>query len=192
VQDSVYDDCIAMAAAVVDEATIGDPFDAATIMGPVISAGHCERIESVIERALAENAGRLITGGKRLGGSLSEGYFLPPTVFVDVDNSSHLAQEEVFGPVLSVIRFRDEDEAIKLANETRYGLAAYVWTKELRRAHRLVERLEAGQIWVNATEASLPPNAPYGGLRDSGFGKEGGREGVREFLRVKSVQMGLD
>jgi aldehyde dehydrogenase (NAD+) len=191
VQDSAYDECVEMAVAVAEQVKVGDPFDAATVMGPVISAAHCERIESIIARARAEKAGRLITGGKRLGGSLSGGYFLPPTVFADVDNSSNLAQEEVFGPVLSLIPFRDEDEAIKLANETRYGLAAYVWTNDLRRAHRLSDQLEAGQIWVNAA-GGLPPNAPYGGLRDSGYGKEGGKEGVQEFLRIKSVQIGLD
>jgi aldehyde dehydrogenase (NAD+) len=155
-------------------------------MGPVISAAACGRILGVIERAVSENAGRLLTGGTRLGADLADGFFIAPTVFGEVDPASSLAGEEVFGPVLSVFSFRDEAEAVAIANATSYGLAGYLWTNELKRAHRVSAALEAGWIGVNGFPP-MPPNAPFGGYKRSGFGREGGPEGIREFVRTKNI-----
>jgi len=177
--------------AVAESPTIGDPLDPANDMGPVISESACTRIMGYIEDAQTTGTGRLLTGGTRLGGELAGGYFVQPTVFVDVDNSSPIAQEEVFGPVLSVIRFHDEAEAVALANDTRFGLAAYVHTKDLKRAHTVADDLEAGWVGVNA----FPPmtaSAPFGGTKISGFGKEGGRTGIEEFVQHKNVYIPLD
>jgi aldehyde dehydrogenase (NAD+) len=117
---------------------------------------------------------------------LANGFFIEPTVFADVDPNSELAQTEVFGPVLAVIPFTDEAEAVEIANATRYGLSAYVQTNDLRRAHRVAESLEAGEVMINGA-LNLAVNRPFGGIGISGMGKEGGRQGIEEFLRVKGV-----
>jgi aldehyde dehydrogenase (NAD+) len=190
VQDSVYDEVVDRVVAVARSPKIGDPLDHEVTMGPVISESACTRIMGHIERAQADGAGRLLTGGRRLDGELAEGCFIEPTVFVDVDNASPIAQEEVFGPVLSVLRFRDEAEAVRLANDTRFGLAAYVHTRDLVRAHAVADDLEAGWVGVN----SFPPlaaSAPFGGTKLSGFGIEGGRAGLEEFVHHKNIYIPL-
>ncbi len=191
VQDSVYDEVIDRVRAVAESPTIGDPLDFDTTMGPVIGEAACARILGYIEAAKSTRTGRLLTGGTKMGGDLADGYFIEPTVFVDVDNASPIAQEEVFGPVLSVIRFHDEEEAIRLANDTRFGLAAYVHTRDLVRAHRVVDDLEAGYIGVNAFPP-MPATAPFGGTKLSGFGIEGGRAGIEEYVHQKNVYIPLD
>ena len=127
-----------------------------------------------------------MAGGSRIGGDLADGYFLQPTVFGDVDTKSPLAQEEIFGPVLSIIRFSDEADAIENANDTSYGLAGYVHTRDFSRAHRVAAALDAGYIGINGFPP-LPVQAPFGGYKQSGSGREGGREGILEFLRLKNV-----
>src|SRR5690606_37345167 len=129
----------------------------------------CEPILGHIERGKAEGA-RLVCGGHALTGA-AKGRFIAPTVFVDVDNSMSLAREEIFGPVLSVIRFDNEDEAIRIANDTRFGLAAGLWTSDLARAHRIVPKLRAGTVWVNDYRV-VTPEIPVGGYRQSGIGRE--------------------
>jgi aldehyde dehydrogenase (NAD+) len=191
VQDTVYDEVIDLVRAVAESPTIGDPLDPAVTMGPVISESACTRILGYIDAAKATRTGRLVTGGNRVGGDLADGFFIEPTVFVDVDNASPIAQEEVFGPVLSVIRFHDEEEAIRLANDTRFGLAAYVHTRDLVRAHRVVDDLEAGYIGVNSFPP-MPATAPFGGTKLSGFGVEGGRAGIEEYVHQKNVYIPLD
>jgi acyl-CoA reductase-like NAD-dependent aldehyde dehydrogenase len=191
VEDSVYEDVLAAVGAVAESLVVGDPLDPTTQMGPVISERHCQRIVGMIERAASSGAGSLVTGGERLGGTLADGYYLPPTVFGAVDPTSEIAQEEVFGPVLSVIPFSGETEAVRIANSTRYGLAGYVWTGSAKRAHRMASQLEAGAIGLNG-HPLVNPNTPFGGYRSSGFGREGGRWGLQEFLRTKNVQMPLD
>ncbi len=165
---------------------LGDPLDPETQMGPVISEAHCERILGVVEQARAEDAGKLLLGGSRRGGELADGYFVEPTVFGDVAPDSHLAQHEVFGPVQSVLRFEGEEEALAVANATRYGLGAFVFTRDVGRAHRVAAAFDAGYVGVNAFP-NLPPTAPFGGVKDSGFGREGGRAGIEEFVRIKNV-----
>jgi aldehyde dehydrogenase (NAD+) len=170
------------------DVTVGDPLTAVD-MGPVISESSCLRVLDAIERASRSQA-TLLTGGKRFGDDLADGYFIEPTVFADVDPTSDLAQREVFGPVLSIMRFEDEADAVKLANNTPFALAAYVHTSDLARAHRLADRLRAGYVSVNGVNP-MPPTAPFGGFGESGFGREGGSAGIEEFVRVKNVWISL-
>jgi aldehyde dehydrogenase (NAD+) len=186
VQDSVYAEVEGRVAEVANALRVGDPFDPVTTMGPVINEAACDRILSVIGRAVTEGSGRLLCGGHRVGGALSDGYFIEPTVFSDVDNGSSLAQDEVFGPVLSLIRFTDEADAVMRANDTRYGLGGLVFTQDIDRAHRVAAALEAGYVGINGFPP-MPPGAPFGGMKNSGFGREGGEDGIREFLQVKNV-----
>ncbi|MDF3310070.1 aldehyde dehydrogenase family protein [Rhodococcus sp. T2V] len=187
-QDSIYDRFIEELVTSVEELRIGDPLDQATEVGPVITAGARDRILGVVDRAKTENAGQLLTGGASLD---SNGYYVTPTIFGDVDHTSSLAQDEVFGPVLSVIRFSEEDEAITKANSTSFGLAGYIHTRDVARAHRVADRLEAGFISVNGMNP-MPATTPFGGIKNSGFGREGGRAGIEEFLHLKNVYVALD
>lgn len=189
VQRSVYDDVVKRVADMAQGITIGDPFEAATMSGPVVNQAAVDRIQRMVAQAKADGSRLVIGGGLangRFDGPLSGGYFVEPTVFADVDPNSELAQTEVFGPVLAIIPFDTEEEAIEIANGTRYGLAAYLCTNDLGRAHRVTEALESGEVLVNGA-TGLAVNRPFGGVGISGIGKEGGREGLAEFLRVKSI-----
>ena len=190
VEESVYKDFLDRIVKRASSIVLGDPFDPATQMGPVINEAACHRILGVIEQAVAEGP-HLMTGGSRAGGELAAGYFIEPTVFADVDPASQLAQQEVFGPVLAVTPVADEDEAVAVANDTKFGLAGYLWTNDLKRAHRVAEALEAGWIGVNGFPP-MPPNAPFGGNKQSGFGREGGLEGLLEYVRTKNVYIDLN
>ncbi|MET3953297.1 aldehyde dehydrogenase (NAD+) [Rhodococcus sp. OAS809] len=191
VQNTVYDAFMERFIGAVESAKIGDPFDPSTIVGPVVSQAATNRILGVIDRAVDEKAGELVTGGKRLGGDLASGYYLEPTVFSRVDNKSALAQIETFGPVVSVIPFADEAEAIALANDSVYGLNAFIQTQNVGRAHRVARKLEAGSVWVNR-HSDLGPQSPYGGYKQSGAGRAGGIEGLHEFQQVKTIRIGMD
>jgi acyl-CoA reductase-like NAD-dependent aldehyde dehydrogenase len=186
----VFDEVLDRVVALAESVAIGDPLDPGTLMGPLVNAAARDRVMGVIERAKASGRGRLVTGGERMGGELAGGYYIAPTVFADVDDASDLARDEVFGPVLSVMRFTDEDDVVARANASNFGLGGYVFTRDLGRAHRMAERLEVGAVTVNAFPY-LAPNAPFGGVKDSGFGREGGEDGLREFLRPKNVLIGL-
>ncbi len=186
----VFDEVVDRVVALTEGVAVGDPLDPATLMGPVVNEAACARIMGVIERAKAESGGRLVTGGRRLEGDLAGGYYIAPTVFADVDDDSDVARNEVFGPVLSVMRFTEEDDVLARANASHFGLGGYVFTRDLGRAHRMAERLEVGAVTVNAFPY-LSPNAPFGGVKDSGFGREGGEDGLREFIRPKNVLIGL-
>jgi len=191
VQRGVYDEMCHRIAEAFSQVRVGDPLREDTEMGPVISAGALARIEGMIERA-QEQGGRLLTGGARLGGELADGYFLPLTALAGVDPASEIAQSEVFGPVLAVLPFDTEAEAVEIANGTVYGLAAYVHTRDISRALRLSSALVAGNIGVNGHGAPAGYRAPFGGVKDSGYGREGGREGIMEFLSVKNVAITVD
>jgi aldehyde dehydrogenase (NAD+) len=190
VQESVYDSFLEKFVAVVEASTIGDPLNPAVVFGPVISQGAVDRILGVIDEAVATGAGDLLTGGKRLGGELAQGFYLQPTVFGGVDNASALAQTETFGPVVSVMKFSDEAEAVRIANDTPYGLNAFIQTTDLGRAHRVARRLEAGSVWINKY-SDISPGGPYGGYKQSGFGRTGGLEGLQEFLQVKNIRIAM-
>lgn len=190
VQDVVYDDFVETFLGRIAEAKVGDPLDPAVTFGPVIAQGAVDRILAAIGDAVSQKAGELLTGGGRIGGDLAAGYYLEPTVFGDVDNGSELAQIETFGPVVSVIRFRDTDEAVSIANDSAFGLNAFVHTQDLARAHGVARRLESGSVWVN-TFSDMAPQGPYGGYKQSGFGRTGGLEGLHEFLQVKNIRIGM-
>jgi aldehyde dehydrogenase (NAD+) len=190
VHESVYDAYLEKFVAVIEASTIGDPLDPAVVFGPVISQAAVDRILGVIDEALATGAGDLLAGGERLGGELAQGFYLQPTVFGGVDNASALAQTETFGPVVAVMKFSDEAEAVRIANDTPYGLNAFVQTTDLGRAHRVARRLEAGSVWINKF-SDISPGGPYGGYKQSGFGRTGGLEGLQEFLQIKNIRIAM-
>jgi aldehyde dehydrogenase (NAD+) len=147
-----------------------------------------QRIMAAVEKARASGA-QLVTGGQRASGpDLGRGYFIEPTVFAHVDNRSELAQEEIFGPVLAAIPFETEEEAIAIANDSRYGLAAGIWSRDIGRVMRVSRSLQAGSIWVN-TYRALAAQAPFGGFKESGIGRERGEAGLREYLTTKNVMI---
>jgi aldehyde dehydrogenase (NAD+) len=190
VHEDVHDEILERVVAVAAALPFGDPLASATVVGPVISEGHRDRIMGMIDRARSDASGQIVLGGERGGGELADGFFIRPTVIDGVASDAYIAQEEVFGPVLSVMTFGDEDEAIALANDTPYGLAGYVHTNDLRRAHRVAGALDAGYVSLNSF-AALPASAPFGGFGLSGFGKEGGRQGLLEFVRTKNIYLGM-
>jgi aldehyde dehydrogenase (NAD+) len=191
VQDGVYDQVVDRLVERVESVVVGDPFDPKTTMGPVISEGACARILGMIENGVRDGA-TLLTGGRRLDGPLGDGCFLAPTVLGDVDPSSLIAQEEIFGPVLCVMRFQDEDEALTIANSTVYGLAAYVQTSDFSKAQRMIHALKTGNVHVNGSgPGPVSPSSPFGGVKQSGYGRQGGIEGLREFLSTKNVLINI-
>jgi aldehyde dehydrogenase (NAD+) len=185
VHDEVYDGVINELVATVDAAKVGDPLDPQTMVGPVVTEAAMERILGVIARAEADGA-TLLCGGARLGGPLAQGWFIAPTVFGDVDHDSDLARNEVFGPVLAVLRFHDEDEVLAKANDSDLGLSAYVHTQDPRRIARFIDQLEVGTVAVNGMSGGSP-TMPFGGVKHSGFGREGGRAGIEEMVFRKAV-----
>lgn len=191
VERPIYDQYLAMLQAMAAHIKIGDPLDPATIMGPVISEAALQRILGMVDTAVTHEGSRLVAGGERMAGDHAGGYFLPLTIIADVDNKSSLAQHEVFGPVLAVTPFDTEEEAITLANDTSYGLGGYIHTQNLRRAHHVASRLDAGQIQVNGSGEAMTPCVPFGGMKQSGYGRLGGEAGLHEFLRIKNVWVNL-
>lgn len=190
VQERIAEEVVARVAEVARGIRLGDPSDEATQMGPVASVLQRERILAMIGEAKADGA-RLVTGGGTPSDeSLAAGAFVEPTIFADVSAESRLAQQEVFGPVLAVTAFRDEEEAIALANGTDFGLAAGVWTTDVSRAHRVARELVAGTVWVNTYRYSAA-QAPFGGVKRSGYGRERGLEALDEYLRTKNVLLDL-
>lgn len=190
VHESIYDAFVEKLLTHLTTVTIGDPFDPSVMFGPVISQDAVDRILEAIDGAVSAGAGELLTGGHRIGGELARGYYIEPTVVADVDNSSELAQTETFGPVVSLIRFSDDAEAVRIANDTNYGLNAFIHTRDLNRAHRVARQLEAGSVWVNKF-SDIEPQGPYGGYKQSGFGRTGGIDGLREFQRTKNIRIGM-
>jgi (Z)-2-((N-methylformamido)methylene)-5-hydroxybutyrolactone dehydrogenase len=186
VQNSIKKDFIERLLAVAGTAKLGDPMQPDTNIGPVATAPQYRKVLEYIDIAKSEGA-RCVLGGKpaQLSGS-GGGQFVEPTIFVDVTNSMRIAQEEVFGPVLSVIGFETEEEAIEIGNGVIYGLAAGVWTKDIARAIRMSKALKAGTVWVN-TYRAVSYMMPFGGMKHSGIGRENGVEAIRDFLETKSV-----
>ena len=190
VEESVYDEVIERMKAVIGHITVGDPQDPNIAMGPVISQGAVDRITGFIDRAVGANKGQLVTGGTRLGGELAGGYFMPPTIFANFGNHDEVSEQEIFGPVVSVLKFKTEEEAVAMANDSVYGLAAWVETKDVTRAHSVAAQLDAGTVWINGFY-DLPVGAPFGGVKQSGFGRQGGIYAIQEFTRPKNVWLSL-
>ena len=188
VHEDVYRRMAEKVVATVESLAVGDPLDPETAVGPVVSEPALERILGVIEQAGSDGA-TLLTGGGRLGGDLAHGWFVAPTVFGDVDHGSDLARNEVFGPVQSILRFSTEDEALTLANDSPFGLAAYLHTSDSRRIDRFVRELDTGTVAVNGP-GRISPATPFGGTKQSGFGREGGRAGIEEMVQTKTVFLG--
>ncbi|MGO4759108.1 aldehyde dehydrogenase, partial [Streptomyces sp. 2MCAF27] len=189
VHRDTYDRVVEATAAAASALAVGDPFAPATALGPVIGAAARDRILGVVEQAAAD--GRLVAGGHAVDTSVlpppvRDGFFVEPTVLADVDPGSDVARHEVFGPVLSILPFGAEEEAVDLANSTPYGLGAVLYTRDVSRVQRIVPRLQAGTVHVNGASGQ-PPGAPFGGYKHSGHGREGGREGLFEFLQTKNV-----
>ncbi|HEX3277848.1 MAG TPA: aldehyde dehydrogenase family protein [Thermoleophilaceae bacterium] len=175
-------------AAVVAEGafTPGDPFVDGSALGPLVSDKQLETVRGYIEKGIAEGA-KLVTGGVEPPEGVSEGYFVRPTVFSEVTPSMTIAQEEIFGPVLAIMPYEDEDDAIRIANDTIYGLAGGVWSEDEERAKRVAARIRTGQVEING--GAFNPLAPFGGYKQSGHGRELGRYGLEEFLVAKSLQL---
>jgi aldehyde dehydrogenase (NAD+) len=184
-QDSIHDEFLARLIEKSAGAVLGDPMSPGTQIGPVTTAIQHRKILEYIDVARTEGA-RCVLGGEAGKVPGAAGLFVQPTIFAGVTNRMRIAQEEVFGPVLAVIRFKDEREAIAIANDVKYGLAAGLWTENLRRAVRVSQRLEAGTVWVN-TYRSTSYTTPFGGYKASGIGRENGADAIYEYLQVKSI-----
>lgn len=191
VERPIYEQYLKMLQGIAGHIKVGDPLDPTTVMGPIISEASVQRILGIVDNAVNKDAARLIVGGERLGGEYADGYFLPLTIVADVAANSALAQHEVFGPVLAVTPFDTDEEAIAIANGTTYGLGAYIHTQNLRRAHHVASEMQAGMVQVNGSGEGMQPYAPFGGMKQSGYGRLGGEHGLFEFLQVKNVWMNL-
>ncbi len=188
VERPIYDKAVDWLAGRAQTIRLGNPLDPATEMGTAANEPQFRKIMGFIESASKEGA-RLVTGGARATeDDLATGLFVQPTIFADVRNDMRIAQDEVFGPVLSVIAFDDEEDAIEIANATRYGLAAGIWTQNIGRMHRMVRALDTGMVWVN-TYRAVAAQTPFGGIKQSGYGRERGEEGIYEFLTTKNVMV---
>jgi acyl-CoA reductase-like NAD-dependent aldehyde dehydrogenase len=184
VHEQIHDEVAAKVAAIAAGRKVGSPFAADTYLGPVVSAVQRDRVMAYVEAGHSEGA-TLLTGGQRLDGA---GYFIQPTVFSGVTNHMKIAREEIFGPIVAVIPFKDEADAIFQGNESTYGLAAGIWTRDISRAHKVARALRAGRIWIN-TYGETDPVMPFGGFKQSGLGREFGAESLAAFTETKSVQI---
>lgn len=180
--ESIHDEVADRIAAMASTYKVGSPFDPDTKLGPLVSAAQRDRVMGYVDVGVAGGA-TLNFGGARIG---DKGYFVQPTVFSNVDNAMTIAREEIFGPVVSIIPFKDEEDAIRKANDTTYGLAGAVWTRDISRAHRVVRALKAGRLWINSY-GEVDPIMAFGGYKQSGLGREYGQESIEAYTQVKSV-----
>jgi 5-carboxymethyl-2-hydroxymuconic-semialdehyde dehydrogenase len=184
VEDSIYEQFTAMVAQRARNIRVGDPFDPQTEVGPLVHPRHTEKVASYFDLARSEGA------TVAAGGEVVEGNFVRPTLFTNARNDMRISQEEIFGPVLTAIPFSGDDEALALANGVRYGLAAYLWTNDVTRAHTFARGLEAGMVWVNSENVRHLPT-PFGGVKNSGIGRDGGDYSFDFYMETKNVAISL-
>jgi 5-carboxymethyl-2-hydroxymuconic-semialdehyde dehydrogenase len=182
----IYDEFTAKLTERVKHIKVGDPFDKATEVGPLIHPTHRDRVLAYVEIGRHEGA-TIAAGGAALDGP---GNYMQPTLFLNVDNRMRIAQEEIFGPALCVIPFNTEQEAVRIANDVRYGLAAYVWTNDIKRGHRVASQLQSGMVWVNSQNVR-ELRTPFGGAKDSGIGREGGEYSFHFYCETRNVCIAL-
>jgi len=186
VEAKCYDEFVERSIARAQKRTVGDPLDPSTEQGPQVDDVQFEKVMGYIEAGKREGA-KLAHGGKRVG---SQGYFIEPTVFVDVQDDMKIAREEIFGPVMSIIKFDNMDDVVRRANTTMYGLAAAVWTRDIGKAHAIANKVRAGTVWVNCYDV-FDPGAPFGGFKQSGIGREMGEYGLSQYTELKTVTVKL-
>jgi aldehyde dehydrogenase (NAD+) len=186
IHESVYDAAVELAKAMTEALVVGDPTDPEVFMGPMASEGQKQTVIDYIHKGIAEGA-RLVTGGADMPEGLAEGHYVAPTLFADVTNDMAIAQEEIFGPVLAMIRYSTVEEAIDIANDTPYGLASAVWAGDQDKAIAIAKRIRAGQCAINGGEANH--EAPFGGYKESGNGREFGEPGLHEYCELKAMQL---
>ena len=184
VEKSMYNEAVERVKKFANSMKVGDPKKEGEHIGPVVSETQYEKIQLLIQKGIDEGA-KLIAGGVGKPDGIDKGYFVKPTAFADVNNQMEIARTEIFGPVLSIIPFENEEEAISIANDTDYGLTNYIQTNDKEKANRVARRLRSGMVDVNG--AGIAVDAPFGGFKHSGIGREAGKEGLLEFLEVKSV-----
>jgi aldehyde dehydrogenase (NAD+) len=186
VEQKVYHEFVGRVADYGKTLQVGNPLDPNTQIGPLVSEQQLDRVTGYFEVGAKEGARTLTGGGRLTDGALAKGYFVPPTVFTNVRDEMRIAQEEIFGPVISAIPFTDTDELIRRANATPFGLGSGVWTRDVSKAHRLAKAIRAGSVWVNCYQA-MDPAVPFGGYKMSGYGRESGKQHLEEYLNVKAV-----
>jgi aldehyde dehydrogenase (NAD+) len=186
VEERIHDEFVNRVAELNRRTKLGNPLDAATEQGPQVDRNQFDKIMGLIEAGKREGAD-LVCGGERFG---NKGYFIQPTLFANVQDNMEIAQREIFGPVMSVFKFRDEQDLVARANNTIYGLAAAVWTKDIARAHNLAAEIKAGTVWVNCYDV-FDAAAPFGGFKISGQGRELGEDGLKAYLETKTVTVAL-
>ena len=186
VEEKCYDEFVEKSVARAKKRTVGNPFDKNTEQGPQVDQDQFDKVMSYIESGKREKA-NLATGGNRVG---DQGYFIEPTVFTDVQDNMKIAREEIFGPVMTILKFKDIDEVIERANKTMYGLAAAVWTRDIGKAHAIANSVRAGTVWVNCYDV-FDAAAPFGGFKQSGIGRELGEYALSNYTEVKTVTVKL-
>jgi aldehyde dehydrogenase (NAD+) len=185
VPKSRHDEAAQIAKQVAEAFKVGSPHDPSTTLGPLVSKRQQERVRGYIRKGMEEGA-KLVTGGPEQPANLPKGYFVKPTVFANVKNTMTIAREEIFGPVLSILSYEDDEDAVRIANDTPYGLAGGVWSSDVERAKRVARRMRCGQVDING--GNFNPMAPFGGFKQSGHGRELGKFGLDEYLEIKSLQ----
>jgi aldehyde dehydrogenase (NAD+) len=186
VEDKIYDDFVERSTIRAKRRTVGNPLDTKTEQGPQVDNDQFNKVMGYVEAGKREGA-KLMCGGDRVG---DRGYFVAPTVFSDVQDNMKIAQEEIFGPVMSILKFSDMDELVERANQSMYGLAAAVWTRDISKAHHIANNVRAGTVWVNCYDV-FDAAAPFGGFKQSGIGRELGEYGLQQYSEIKTVTVKL-